>query len=402
MDVRHKEATMKATLVTGLVVGLAGGCVVMQEEVAAGVGESVATAGKEAPVIVGNVDWVESGSLPQEDPRRVAGLPVALLWLPSVGSRCTGFLVTEDVLMTNHHCVSSAEGARGAYAVFDAERGVPDTLREAVDCSTFLGADAALDFGLLRCEGTPGARHGVVTVSDSMPAREDAIFVVHQNCDYYTQPACQPDKKVSPGRVKEISSTELTHDADTLGGSSGSALFNALGHVVGLHHVGLGGNGSGRGTANRSVRMDKVLAKLRSTHADLAAALTLPGATPGPAPDPRPPAAGDTYEPNDRTSQATDITLPFRADALELTPTDRDMFKVVLTSPRALHVRMVFSHAVGDLDLYLYRDGDSSPMARSEGVTDAEDIVTDVDAGTYYALAVPYNGAHGTYALTVE
>ncbi|MEW5847476.1 MAG: serine protease [Myxococcota bacterium] len=394
-----------ARMVVTAAVLVLGGCVVSAESVDAEAGAPAVAPQKEAPVIVGNVDWVEAGSLPTSNPRRQVASAVAYLSLPAKGTRCTGFLITADVLMTNHHCVSRAQDAAQAYAIFDYMAGVPDSLREYVDCSEFLGADSTLDMALLRCTDRPGDRHGVVSLSESTPASGDDIYVVHQNCDYYSSPSCDPSKKVSDGTVTARSNLEITYDADTLGGSSGAAVFNAQNQVIALHHVGLGGNGMGRGTGNKGVRMSRILPVLRDQYAFIfnSAPPANPPAQPTEPTEPTtPPAPAADFEPNNDANSAPTVALPFSASGLQLTANDRDMFRVELTGSHNLRVHMAFSHAAGDLDLYVYADGNSSPIAQSIGVTDTEDIQVSLGAGTYFVMAIPYGGATGSYSLSIE
>lgn len=353
------------------------------------------------PVIVGDVNWTESSSLPANNARRIAGRPVALLMLPSVGSRCTGFLISADTLITNEHCVNSVASAQGAYATFDAEAGVSESMRETVDCSEFLGSDAALDYALLRCQTRPGDRHGVVTLSAAVPANGDAIYVVHQNCDYYANANCSPDKKVSVGNIVGVDSEEYSYDADTLGGSSGSALFDGNNHVIGLHHVGVGGDQMGRGQYNRAVRMNRLLPVLQQR---FPAVFSTPAAQPS-EPDPSTTTVDptvDAFEPNNDRATATTIRTSFDVQNLFIGAGDKDLYKLVLSSRKTVRITMNFTHANGDLDLYVYKAGQTTAVARSVGTTDVESINVTLAAGTYYVTALGYQNATGAYRLRVQ
>lgn len=354
------------------------------------------------PVIVGDVNWTESSSLPATNARRIAGRPVALLWLPAVGARCTGFLISADVIITNHHCVGQAGDARDAYAVFDAEAGVGDSQRDFVDCSEFIGADATLDMALLRCTTRPGDRHGVVALSDAAPARGDAIYVVHQNCDYYRDSSCQPDKKVSVGNIVGVDTEEYSYDADTLGGSSGAALFDAQNRVVGLHHVGVGGDQMGRGDYNRAVRMNRILPVIQSRYPSVfsapAPAPSTDTSQSAPAVDP----SVDQFEPNNDRATSTTVNVGFDNAGLFIAASDKDMYKLVLPTRRTVRITMNLTHANGDLDLYLYKSGTTTAVAKSDTVTDTESIYVTLGAGTYYIAAVGYQGATGAYRLRVQ
>ncbi len=397
---RAKSQALKLVVLGGLF----GGCAVGLEDGPVANATQEALAEKEAPVIVGEVDWVEAGTLPTNDVRRVAGRPVALLWLPAAGSRCTGTLIGMDVLMTNEHCVSSQAEAQGAFAVFDAESGVPDSLRENVDCGTFIGANAALDFALLRCTNRPGERHGVAALFDGTVANNTPVFVVHQNCDYFLNQSCTPDKKVSSGIINSRSSTDYDHSADTLGGSSGSAMFDAQGRIVGLHHLGIGGNSLGRGSSNRAVRMDVILPVLRRDFASIFDGGNTTGTPPPPAvvPPPVTDPTLDTLEPNNDTGSATPVARPFAAQGLFVATQDRDMFKVTLAQAATLTVNVAFSHAAGDLDIYLFRSGSNRNIARSTGTSDQENISLALSAGTYFVMVLGYQGAQGAYDISVR
>src|SRR6185436_6639436 len=108
------------------------------------------------------------------------------LSIPAEQSRCTAFLITPNVIMTNRHCIPQASAASGATAYFRYEAGGDLNFAEGVDCSTFVGNDQDLDYALLQCAGRPGDTYGVVGLSDAGAARGSSIYVVQQNCDYFT------------------------------------------------------------------------------------------------------------------------------------------------------------------------------------------------------------------------
>lgn len=222
---------------------------------------------QESNVIVGSVNWVSATTL--SGTQRTRSRAVGYLSIPAVGSRCTAWLVSPDVIITNNHCVGSSSQASGARASFNYEDGVSSTARVWYNCGTMIRTWAGDDMTALRCTATngqlPGNVYGWLTVASANAATNANIYVVHQNCDYYTTSGCTPTKKSSPGVVRNsnYSTTDLSYDADTLGGSSGSPVLSSTSHqVVGLHHIGLGGNSQGRGTANTGVKATRVKARL--------------------------------------------------------------------------------------------------------------------------------------------
>ena len=240
-----------------VVVGLLVGCGTAPE-----VDESLSSdtlASTRSTVIVGSVDWKSSTQLTGTQATRASA--VGHLSIPAVGSRCTAWLVADDVVITNNHCIASASQAAGAKVTFNYIDGVAASARVAYDCSGFIKTWSNLDMTALRCAALdgkkPGQVYGKLTVSSTNAATNANIYVIHQNCDYYTSSGCAPTKKFSPGYIMSAnySSTDASYNADTLGGSSGSpVLSTASNQVVALHHYGMGGNSQGRGTHNSGVR----------------------------------------------------------------------------------------------------------------------------------------------------
>jgi hypothetical protein len=347
---------------------------------------------QEGAVVIGDVDWQEASLLPEGTAERANASAVAYLDLPAAGSRCTGFLITPDVLLTNHHCVPDASAARGARAFFRYESGVAgDT---PVDCSTFVGNDLTLDFALLQCAGRPGDTFGTVSLTARAARRGEAVYVIHQNCDYYSAPSCLPTKKLSAGSALGVD-VEISHDADTLGGSSGSPLFARDTHeVVGLHHVGLGNDGRGRGTMNRAVAMSRIVPVLQQRYPGLVLGGSAPVTT-----TPATPPTTDAYEPNDTFGGSTSVAVPFASLGARIDANDMDIYALVADgAPRSFTLR--FTHAQGDLDLYVY-DVAGSVIARSVGVTDVEQI-DGAFTGPVRVVVLGYGGATGAYTLTLR
>jgi V8-like Glu-specific endopeptidase len=176
---------------------------------------------------------------------------VGYLSIPNKGSRCTAWLIATDKVVTNNHCIANSTEAVGAKVSFNYEDGVASTSRIWYDCSTFVRTWSAEDMTVLKCAALngyyPGQVYGTLTVAAGNAANSSAMYIVHQNCDYNANSSCVPTKKYSPGSVlnTNYSSNELSYNADTLGGSSGSPVLGAAGStyahsVIGLHHVGVG------------------------------------------------------------------------------------------------------------------------------------------------------------------
>lgn len=378
------------------------GCVVVMAAVAGcavdldvdSAGLDVADSEEKSAVIINTIDWQEAATLAEGTAERANSKAVAYISIPARGTRCTGFMISPDVLMTNEHCISQAADARGVTANFRYELNA--TSSQTFDCSTFVGNDAALDYALLQCTGRPGDVVGVVDI-DARPARRDeAVYAIHQNCDYYTDRSCAPTKKLSPGLVRQTGGAEFGHDADTLGGSSGSPVFAKSSHkVIGLHHVGRGGNNMGRGTMNMAVSMANIVPVLRQRYPGLQLGARAPADTPStPAP------TTDSYEPNDTRAGAASITLPFASTTARIDANDLDVYGFT-SDGGARTITLTFTHAQGDLDLVV-EDATGAAVARSAGVSNVERIAKALPAGPLFVRVLGYRGAQGAYTLTVQ
>ncbi len=341
-------------------------------------------------VVVGALSWRSTASLPAGSAERANALATGSLDLPAAGQRCTAFLIAPDVVLTNQHCVKTAAAAESAAVSFAFEDGALD--RATYACGTFIGNDAQLDYALLRCEGRPGDARGVVALEDRAASFGEDIYVLHQNCDWATDPSCAPTKKISDGFVTDVGA-EIAHDADTLGGSSGAPVFSSLTHqVIGLHHAGVGGDALQRGRFNRAVPSWQVLQAIRARFPSIelgARAVDEPAD-----------ALADALEPNDDAAHAPALPAPFGADDLAVaSAADLDFYVVEGGAPRTITI--TFAHARGDLDLYV-RDETGVVLAQSNSVTDQESATLAAPQGRLFVEIVGYQGATGPYSLSVR
>jgi len=211
-------------------------------------------------VIIGKVDWVEASSLSPGVIRDNANAVVDV-HIPEALSRCTGFFINENMIMTNNHCVYKKSIAKDLYIYTNKEKGQTDLIRYT--CDKFITTHSGLDFSILECEGSPGKEHGYVRLSDEDSTEGEDIYLIHQNCDYRKK-GCPHDKKVSFGEIKN-NNYDIKHNADTLGGSSGSPVFDkTTNKVVGLHHA-----GSNENQINYAVKMHRIVSWLKENEPDI-------------------------------------------------------------------------------------------------------------------------------------
>jgi len=334
-------------------------------------------------VVIGSLEWYEMDNIDRSHPVRELGTFVGKVILPkgptrSNESRCTGFLISENILMTNHHCIPTELDAKNVTVLFTGLDGKGET----IDCSTFIGNDEKLDFALLKCFGTPGEIFGVAELGVEIPKEGDKIFIIQQNCDFYLKGPCDPTQKLSTGLIQKVED-EIFHDADTLGGSSGSPVFNQeTKKVVGLHHAGWGANYYGRGVINLAVPMKKIV-----NHLDTFFSLVEIGGV------------ASVLEPNNSPELAASIELGHAILGQKIsTKEDMDFYKMEVPSQGSVTIQLDLNHRVGDLDLFLLSK-EKKVVGSSQGTGDVELINKDLKEGEYFVAVVGHKGAIGSYKL---
>ena len=165
----------------------------------------------------------------------------------SRGSYGTGFMITDRLLMTNHHVLETVHKARHATVEFDYQRGVDGyvlPVREfKLDPGTFFHANETLDYAIVAVDPTINEnvsledysflelnpRLGKITLNEPLnivqhPLGEIKQIVLRENRLL--------DLPVEPDFVAH-------YEGDTEPGSSGSPVFNDAWEVVALHHSGV-------------------------------------------------------------------------------------------------------------------------------------------------------------------
>jgi len=176
----------------------------------------------------------------------------------------TGWLVSEDVIVTNRHVAS--EFARGDGGQFVFRNGFQGVMSASIDflhevdsqaTNTFdiqsvlhIEPEDGPDIALLRvrsrdgrklaapislAQSTPGADEQVAVIG--YPARDSRILEVDLMDRIFGN--VYNRKRLAPGQLVSVSPTEVEHDCSTLGGNSGSVLLSLKsGEAVGLHFSG--------------------------------------------------------------------------------------------------------------------------------------------------------------------
>ena len=116
----------------------------------------------------------------------------------------------------------------------------------------------------------------------------------------------------------------------------------------------------------------------------------------------------DVFEDNDELAQAFDfgtLTEPLTVVGLAITAADDDWFRFTMNGTGTVDhgIAIQFTHALGDLDLFLV-DAGGIPIASSESTDDDEFISLDgFAAGTYFVQVIGFNGdTNPSYTLDIN
>ncbi|WP_300435348.1 trypsin-like peptidase domain-containing protein [uncultured Mameliella sp.] len=175
---------------------------------------------------------------------------------------CTAFLVDDDILMTNHHCVPGIlDDSRTEAKSIVGVRFVMGYTQEGVTegTSTFLvdpvpvETSKPLDYTLLRILGdTPGRDFGTLELAAVTPHDNDPYWII----GHPMGEAQRISREKCRANAPALSDSKLLHTCDTMPGNSGSPVIDAgTRQVVGLHHA-----GSANNSVNYAIPMAAILA----------------------------------------------------------------------------------------------------------------------------------------------
>ena len=215
-------------------------------------------------VIIGDLDW--NDYLDLKNTRKIRNSKTTgQINIPIINANCTAFLVNENTIMTNNHCVPNDLHAEGVRLFLRDE----DKSKETFFCDKLLATNASLDFSLLECNGYPGDKYGFIPLGQTSPSKNQNMYLVQENCDYLSNPRCTVHKYLAKGVIRRVGVNSIHHDADTLGGSSGSPIFNQNTHeLIGIHNAGRLQSGS-TPAMNFGIPMHRISNYLSNNHPEI-------------------------------------------------------------------------------------------------------------------------------------
>lgn len=176
---------------------------------------------------------------------------------------CTAFIVDENHILTNHHCMPGMEGdPSGRDSGVQAAQFVAGYINpgraEGTDRYTvspqIVETNRALDYTVLRVFGDPSAKYGRLELVDADPEDAEFLWIIGHpqgQSQHISREGCAA---ATPAISDE---GKLVHTCDTLQGNSGSPVIRITDRrVVGLHHA-----GDSRTGFNQAIPMRRILAQ---------------------------------------------------------------------------------------------------------------------------------------------
>lgn len=173
----------------------------------------------------------------------------------------TGFMVSPRVLMTNNHVLENELQASNASIEFDFFRREDGTTgpveRFRFQPGLLFVTDAPLDFTLVAVEETNPEDAKVADRGQIPLLGPSGKAVVGERVSVIQHPNGDPQKvAVHDNKVTDIDGPFLHYRTDTMGGSSGSPVFNINWDLAALHHAAVA-------NANEGIRISAIVAKLQ-------------------------------------------------------------------------------------------------------------------------------------------
>jgi endonuclease G len=150
----------------------------------------------------------------------------------------TGLRITEDALLTNHHVLfnwkdnDSKADSVAAWFGYERDLGGAQLAHEIVlgDPATIVG-DKSHDWAAVRMAEPIDAKYPALGVTPGTPvAKDDRVYIIQH-------PQGGPKQiGMHHNLVRFVDDNVIQYWTDTMGGSSGSPVFNSDWELVGLHH----------------------------------------------------------------------------------------------------------------------------------------------------------------------
>ena len=148
----------------------------------------------------------------------------------------TGFMISPNLLITNHHVISTEKEMVNAIFRFNYQldaRGNPQAYKDyfPVQGGIFY-ANSELDYAIVEIKNSPGDEWGYLRLKSEIPMNNSRVNIIQHPNGLPKQISIQNNFTVF------ADATKIQYVTSTQPGSSGSPVFSDDWQVIGLHHAG--------------------------------------------------------------------------------------------------------------------------------------------------------------------
>lgn len=173
---------------------------------------------------------------------------VARIWIcNSTGTLVgygTGFMISPNLLLTNHHVLPDALTAKNSYAEFNyqigLDSGLAPTEKFQLDPGSFYFSDEELDYAMVAVCPENNSKGFVGNYGWNSLSKDEGKTIISQWLNIIQHPNGEPKQVgLRENQLIDVLDNFLHYKTDTAPGSSGSPVFNENWEVVALHHSGV-------------------------------------------------------------------------------------------------------------------------------------------------------------------
>jgi V8-like Glu-specific endopeptidase len=156
----------------------------------------------------------------------------------------TGFMVSPQLLITNHHVLGDAATARSSLAEFDYQRRTDGTLIQSttftLEPNVFFYANQDLDYAVVAVKVRSDNGRSLADFGYNLLSEEEGKAIAAQKANIIQHPAGEPKQvALRENQIVDVLPNFLHYKSDTAPGSSGAAVYNDRWEIVALHHSGV-------------------------------------------------------------------------------------------------------------------------------------------------------------------